>query len=325
MDYYRFAAYGASGLLLLVLFCALPLSLRDVKNSPRLNIATLGNTAQLGWQPAAAQFLLDEHKKATDEIKLRIEHGDAWFYRKFVMIGGLLAAFIAALSSKAFDAMYPSPGADPLQQRYDYLVNSNATCTVLALAMAVAVSIDIHTKVSDSAVHQIALWITHYVEPAFLGDQKIGYETYLRGPGGQHDNPLMTFVLRPYGYFLTWAIYLLYLTCFYKVCSRARKTRTEGELGLSDSQQRLALVGFLLVHFCLGAFAVVSHSAPPAYDLHLFFHLSPGEPGYENWTFAGDKCGWRFLIPFGGLVALHLPCVLRLFRGGFGAPVAGGI
>lgn len=298
-------------MLLLVIFWSLPMTLRvpPAESEIREYRSAVVSTAApaRGQVPYGVQLLLEEHQKAVAEIRQRIDQGDAWFYRKMVIVGALLTVFGAALlrfSSKA--------GPEAVEEVFDCLSRSNATCAVLALAMAIAVSIDIHTRISDSAVHQIALWIRHYAEPTLFGEkQQFGYETYLRlkepGREGQHVDTLMTFVLRPYGYFLTWSVYLLYLTCFYKVCCRAgRKAVEHMEVPLSGTQQRLTLAGFLLVHFCLGAYGVVAHSAPPAYDLHIW---------RDAWTLNGRECGLWFFAPFLALVALHSPCWWLLCKG----------
>lgn len=41
---------------------------------------------------AAVKFLIEENKKAVDEIKSRDEEEDNWFHNKFILVGGLLAA-----------------------------------------------------------------------------------------------------------------------------------------------------------------------------------------------------------------------------------------
>jgi len=41
---------------------------------------------------AAVKFLIEENKKAVDEIKSRDEEEDNWFHNKFIPVGGLLAA-----------------------------------------------------------------------------------------------------------------------------------------------------------------------------------------------------------------------------------------
>jgi len=398
---FRFATYALSAFLLLLLFWALPMELdpkmAEIAGAPlwtqpaEASIAAgdaseelkrealLAGARMLAQKPpqkapaALAEALLwAEHGKAIEEIKMRIEQGDNWFHRKFIMIGGLVVAFLTALGSDLFktstgtreqhaeeSAGHSRPSE--LDRRFGDIMRSNAACSLLALATAVAVGIDIQTKTSDTVVQQIALWIKHYVEPAFVGypdahvkiseqnradlrllaekvaqppraiqnqlDQAgqpaagenpegepkpsppamspediringggglVPYERFLRLEGkGMHTDPISKLLFHPHGYFLTWAIYLLYLTSFHKICFRASNL---APARLPITQQRIAVAAFALVHFCLAAFAVITHSAPSAFWLSL-----GGIPVRGDWS------GLIFLIPWAMLVAIHRP------------------
>lgn len=363
---YRFATYAVSAYLLALLFSALPMKARSAQPDQNDYLLAWRTRAAARFRPPAVQtppapkaagapadtgakldpdldFLKEEHKKVVEEIKMRIQQGDDWFHRKFIMIGGLVAAVLAALGSDALtkasgkaressgdgdqpdappatNAPQRPSGSAAIDQRFGTIMRSNAACSLLALAVAVAVSIDIQTKISDSVVQQLALWVNHIVEPAFFGDSTpsspghtadanspglLGFETALRLPGsGMHTDPLSKLLLHPHGYFLTWAVYLLYLTSFHKVCFRAANEPRGHFAPLS--QQRIALAGFGLVHFYLAAFTVITHSAPSGFELSI-----------GGTDFSGDKCGWLFLIPWALLVAVHRPYWSTLVAGSF--------
>ena len=370
-DYrFRFVVQVFSGFLLLLLFWALPVKLADTLEARvEQGLPVSGLSKEDGSPTPKAQFLLAEHQKATSEIEKRIQQGDDWFHRKFLMIGGLVVAFLTALASDTFKrfgraefhakgtAETEAPGytaSDDTDRRFSDIMRSNAACSLLALATAVAVSIDIQTGVSDTVVQQIALWLQHHVESvvphvsttkentttkktteghAAAGNETAGndtaekakarhpmvaqptsssvpegpvhYESYLRLPGmSMHTDPVTKLLFHPHGYFLTWAIYLMYLTSFQKVCFRADLAKKPRYLSLT--QARLAVAAFGLVHFCLAAFTVIRHSAPKA------FYLQIGE-----WWVRGDVCGWLFLAPWCLLVAIHRPYWWALGRAAF--------
>jgi hypothetical protein len=133
----------------------------------------------------------------------------------------------------------------------------------------------------------------------------VRYEHYLRLPSmGMHTDPVAKLLFHPHGYFLTWAIYLMYLTSFQKVCFRADISKKPRYLSLT--QARLGLAGFALVHFCMAAFTVIRHSAPSAFYLQI-----------GPWWVRGDVCGWLFLAPWFLLVAVHWPYWRTIKRAAF--------
>jgi hypothetical protein len=220
-------------------------------------------------------ILVEEHKKAVDEIKLRIEHEDSWFRYKFLLIGGLLLALLTRLgfgphsgSDDNSSAKPESAQASPHMQMKK-LLTSNVTCCALALSCVVAVTIDIHIRSNFNVTNQIGLWLAYYSEPAFLeGAEKTRdapfypWEQFLRIPPSEkvgalmHRSDLYSLTFWPHLHFLTWVIYMLYLNVLYTVCLQVRHSTDWPVIG-----------SFTLLQASIAVFAWVAHSAPEAVAL----------------------------------------------------------
>jgi hypothetical protein len=180
------------------------------------------------------------------------------------------------------------------------LLHSNATCIVLALAVVVAATIDIHIRSGVTIMNQLGLWIAHHVEPAFLsftvnGSGFVPWENFIRqgsplNASLQLDD-LYRFTFWPHLHFLTFVIYLLYLVVLQTIC-----------LESPERPGWSTLVGFVLVHTSLFAFAWAAHAAPSAFKFKPI-------PFIDWWSW-----GWTppllYLIPTVVLVGASLPYLL---------------
>lgn len=230
-----------------------------------------------------SKLLLDEHAKVVDEIKMRIEDENELYRYKFVLMGGLLLAFlghialpllkdekrIIELTNGKTDRNTNGP-----EERIAKLMNSSATFLVLGLAFTIAVTIDLHMRTATIAMNQLALWIKDYVEPAFIHKPLMGYETYLRLPGAMSDSIFYGFMYWPPLSLVSWLIYLAYLI----VLQNVFRQRTQRRMQI--------LLGFVLVHSSLAAFAWMGHTAPSAFQFTLF-----------GWPVNGSVCPFLYLIP----------------------------
>jgi hypothetical protein len=310
--------------LLGTLFAVLPLKLADQLVPYRYN-------------PPATEiqraFHTTEHGKVIEEIKMRIQQGDDWFHKKFLVIGSLVAVIVGALAVDIFNARGETKGSSPAgeddetfdetrkpERLLSKLFAANSTCSVLALATVIAVTIDLHNALSETTVQQLGLWLHHHVEPVFLGVPEaggrpliLGWEQFLRRPGiSMHTDALSKLLFHPHGNLFTWTIYALYLGCFQKVAIRTeswsikRDDKGIDEPQPSPSQQRIALAGFFFVHFSLLTYTVIGHGAPGA------FYYSIGQVRIN-----GAYSGFLFILPWLMLFALHGPYWARLWRGSF--------
>jgi hypothetical protein len=284
-----------SSLFLWVIYSNPPLQLRDgtIKATSPLPQSTgplLSPDDQRNWQ-----FLLDEHKKVTDEIKLHKEDENQLFRYKFALVGGLLAFFLAHIAFSP-DGQRQKRQRSP-EKRIEMLAISSATCLVLAFAFVVAVTIDIHVRATTIVTNQLGLWIKNFVEPAIPGRSILWYEAYIR-KDGMHADFLYGFFYWPPLHFLTWIMYMLYLTVFQNVC-------------LHRSRQLASIVaGFVLVHASVVAFAWMGHSAPSAFQ----FQIIPETQCFKGITAYGMRPPVLYLIPCILLIILNLCYWRRCWR-----------
>jgi hypothetical protein len=220
----------------------------------------------------ADEFILAEHQKAVDEIKMRIQQEDDWYRYKFFLVGGLLAAFLVHLGRARAEEDSPD-------ERLERLLRSTATTVVLALSCVIAVTVDLRVRNSAMVTAQLGLWIAKYLEPRFLGyirdtisNEFLPWESFLRvKDGGFQIDPTYALILWPNLHFLTGVLYAIYLTLFHKACVEFR------------SGCRVLLGGFALVHASLAVFALAAHTAPEIFALRVWYWR-----GWELWL-----SGWQ--------------------------------
>jgi len=239
---------------------------------------------------SAAQDLLKiEMQKAVDEIKLRIEEEDTWFHYKLVLAGALFVAFMQYLK-------VTGDTGNSNKRDLDLILTSPEVSSVLALACIIALAVDIHIRNNIVVIQQMALWITHYAEPAFLQAQFTGkavgflpWEQFLRitdHGAGMHSDDLYGFVFYPHLHFLTWLLYVSYLGTYYRVNM------------YNSSSLPFVLIGFSLVHITLAMLAWVGHAAPSVFEFRLI-------PYRDSWL-GGPRNSAVYLIPTTLIAALNL-------------------
>nr|VFK07774.1 MAG: hypothetical protein BECKLPF1236A_GA0070988_1001113 [Candidatus Kentron sp. LPFa]VFK28687.1 MAG: hypothetical protein BECKLPF1236C_GA0070990_1007112 [Candidatus Kentron sp. LPFa] len=233
--------------------------------------------------------LMEEHKKVTQEIKMRQEWEDDWFHNKFLLAGILILGFVAyVLMPFEWESLKPGNKPNPQTRLISdgvylkpELIFNTPTCLTLALACAISLIIDIHIRTHISAAAQAGLWIKYHVEDTFLGSNKCypelkGWETFLRnscenehnGEGckkGMNTDAFYRF-LWPHLHVLTWLIYIIYMTLLFRVWRESKID--EGKISKSKINERKKILGFgfFLVHFPIVMFAWVGHTFPSMFE-----------------------------------------------------------
>src|SRR5947207_1532923 len=105
------------------------------------------------------QLMKDEHQKAVDEIKLRLEQQDSWYHYKFLIIGGMFAVFLGQTGLN-FGRRPHSPSAHP--KRFNDILTAASNYSILTLAVVIALAIDMHIRNNMFGMQTIGLWIAHY-------------------------------------------------------------------------------------------------------------------------------------------------------------------
>ena len=287
----------------------------QAKGLERTSWPTLDSTS------TAAKFLIEENKKAVDEIKSRDEQEDSWFHNKFILVGGLLAAALGYLGF--------GPQANlPLEDRVTSLSKSESTTVILAVASVMVLGIDMHVRGNNCEVDQIGLWIRYYLEPVLLHgssgakDTKTlppgfyGWEEFLRldaAPSaamnavdwhdsigaGKHSGELWNLFYVPHVHFLTAFVYLLYLMAFQTFAIPISKDQKTG-------RRPMSIICFTVVQTSIFGFAWIAHSAPEIFELKVL----PFMPAYE----AGYIAPFHYFVPCVALVILNYPFLLRYWK-----------
>lgn len=202
-------------------------------------------------------ILIEEVKKANEEIKMRIDQEDRWYDYKFLVVGALLATFLGQFARAG-----PQPDDQVL-----HLFHSGASCLALALACVLTVAIDIHIRDSMTVTNQLGNWLAYYAEPELLhstfqrtaGVQFLAWENFLRIEQGMHNSILYSVTYWPHLHFLTLVVFITYLAVFHWLYPYQTRPLSQ-----------LILAGFFLVHLALGAFAWISHTAPETFEFTPF-------------------------------------------------------
>lgn len=258
--------------------------------------SALGTRSEATLQQDRAKIVVDLAQNAVGEIRLYQEEEDRWFHNKFILIGGLLGAFLARF------ALEKGAGADG-EVQLGQLFSSSTTCCALAFATIVALTIDVHVRAGTIKMYQLGNWLAYFAEPALLQNMFQGgppnflpWETSLREVShGMHADTLYSFALEPNLHLTTLIIYLGYLGVLQEVSLKQHSTN----VGLT-----VAL--FSAVQITLLLFAWMAHTGPGVLQMQPI-------PLIEFWPHA-DKAGFLYVVPWLGVTSLSAPYLWRLWR-----------
>jgi len=279
-------------------------------------------------ESTAAKFLIEENKKAVEEIKNRDLEEDSWFHNKFILVGGLLAATMGYIGF-GVPGGPQSPQESP-GERLTTLSKSQSTAVILALATVLALGVDMHVRGNTCETDQLGLWIRYYVEPvafhakpepdvseSFLKNVR-GWEEFLRESvppsptaqpkkksvnwessegAGLHSDELQSLFYDPHIHFLTVFVYVLYLAVFQTFACR-RGT------GSASDEHIIPTICFAVVQVSFFAFAWIAHSAPQMFKIKVL----PFSLAYE----AGYLVPLHYLVPCLALVIPNIPYLCLL-------------
>ena len=291
------------------------------------------NPPGIASNSTAAKFLIEENKKAVEEIKIRDEEEDSWFHNKFILVGALLAA------TMGYIGFGPQSSKQSTEEGLAALSKSPSTAVILALASVMALGVDMHVRGNTCEVDQLGLWIRYYVEPVLLhgnsdgkGPTSLpesfhGWEDFLRAKvptdaakgnsstegstercsttksvywedlsqgSGKHSGELWNLFYEPHIHFLTVFVYVLYLAVFQTFA------RPTGIARASDGRG-MPIICFAVVQASFLAFAWIAHSAPEMFELKVL----PFIPAYE----AGYVAPLHYFVPCLALILLNIPYI----------------
>jgi hypothetical protein len=260
----------------------------------RLQAQLVNSMPRYQTQPLPSQLvdlIKAEHQKAIGEIRMNQQEEDEWYHKKFLLVGGLFSAFLIVVGVGA-KASVSGQGEEQLER----LATSRVTVSALALATVVALAIDMHVRRNIVVVQQLGLWIRHCVEailsppiasnPVATAGGFLGWESFLRiqqPDAGMHSDALYNFFFYPHLHFLTWVLYILYVSSLQTTFLTPEAATAERRI----RQKRLSTFGFVLVHVSILAFAWSAHLYPRAIELRPF---PMGETWLDGWAGAGVFC-----------------------------------
>ena len=223
------------------------------------------------------------------------EQIDTWYHYKFILIGGLVAIFMGQTGVLAgWRNKEPMISEDDIGS----LFKSSRAALVLGLACVIALAVDMHIRNNFFGMQQLGYWLATRVEPKG-GDVSVFWETFLRGEGKQTMQNSLAFQML-YGaqlHFFTMFIYLLFASVFQSV-----------SLFVQDRRQlKIALAGFLMVHFTLITFIILAHTVPATYTVRWF----PGQSDCSFCSVNGSYAAFPYLVAWLILFLLNLPFLIH--------------
>jgi hypothetical protein len=250
-----------SALIMYFLFVASPMELSQInRDAAATNIKHKASDLSVFCKSSnySCQFFLEGMKlqlqKANTEIQSRIEQEASWFQLKYYVVGSILLGFI-------INTYYKSG-----RQKTDFSIflqasSSAITSFILSLAIIVAVSIDMQIRAGRIVINQLGSWIHHYAEPILLGEAKgynygLGWEFFLRQDGGYHKDIVYAMTFWPNIYYLSIALYVLYLIVSQKAFTKKRN-------------REIVLSGFSLLHITLLIATLSNHIVPFIFEVKL--------------------------------------------------------
>lgn len=297
------------------------------------------NPPSIDPKSSSAMFLIEENKKAVEEIKNRDDGEDNWFHYKFILVGGLLAATMGYIG-------FGPRAKQSVGQQLTELSRSPSTGVILALASVMVLGVDMHIRRSSCVTDQLGLWIRYYVEPVLLHgnpgnelkslpEDFYGWEEFLRVKvktsrstdvasgdssargmtekgvttnaiewdysvgGGLHSDELSNLFYEPENHFLTVFVYILYLAVFQTFASRTAKDPASGG-------RIMPTICFVVVQISFLAFAWVAHSAPEMFELRVLPFVAAYEAGY--------LVPLHYFVPCLAIVFLNMPYVVSYWQ-----------
>jgi hypothetical protein len=250
---------------------------RDDNNSKQTTLP-LGDKNQ---ESILMELIKAEHSKAVEEIKQRSMIDDQWWNNKFILIGGLFAAFIA------YSSRFTRKISDGAERNNEVKVKiSNVwsdfitdighmfktilPSSVLGMACIVSLAIDLHIRSNGMITRQLGLWIQNYVECVIVERGYyvgyLGWETFLRinnstnNTQGLHMDYLFNIIDAIHYYFTSIYLYIIYIGCLLFYFSR-----NECEKG----EFNVFLFIFFLVHFTLAIFSIGGNYFPSTLEVQL--------------------------------------------------------
>ena len=226
------------------------------------------------------QIILEQLKKANQEIEAEIQQEISWFQLKYSLVGVLFLGFFVNVflgrdvllvkENKEQNTKQIQSHIQPIQQ-IDKAIKSPATSLILAISTIIALTIDMQTRTGRIITNQLGTWISEVIEPLVKQYGFISWETFLRISSGFHSSTQYLMISSVNRYWITIILYLLYL---YATWSSNRDHINNQIKAQFERNVYLLLIGLFSVFGTLFVCALSYHYVPPNFEVIPFAPIS---------------------------------------------------
>ncbi len=239
-----------------------------IYKNPRLELITKDSFA--------GQIIIEQLKKANQEIEAEIQQEIAWFRLKYSLVGVLFLGFFVNVflgrdvllvkQNKEQNTKQIESHIQPIQQ-IDKAIKSPATSLILAISTIIALTIDMQTRSGKIITNQLGTWISEVIEPFVKEYGFISWETFLRISSGFHSSTQYLMIRSVNNYWITIILYSLYL---YATWSSNRDNINNNITAKFERNIYLLLIGLFSVFATLFVCALSYHYVPPNFEVIPF-------------------------------------------------------
>lgn len=217
--------------------------------------------------------LVEEMKKAFNEINLRLGDESKWMERKIYYVGILVLGFFLHMMFRNFPSRKSNVLEDEGEDRSIFSVLHGAsTLIVISIAFFVALSVDNHLRHNQFMIDINGLWIAEFVEPFYANMGEIPkiiphytWEQFLRADGGYRNDSLFNLL----GLSCMYVITIGFFACYLALISRNIIPNSFRRILAIVEYKRAAKYTFFFVIAVLFVCALSTHVMPGIYEMKI--------------------------------------------------------
>jgi hypothetical protein len=131
-------------------------------------------------------FIVEEYRAATQEIKTRLEQEHLLFGLNFVLTGAVFGIVFRYYPARVFPAKGNDEEGKPIDEKYSTI---RSICLCSWAAVGVCSIVDVRLQFNSRIITDIGSWIRECLEPCLVRHPVLGWETYFSGIGLPKDSP----------------------------------------------------------------------------------------------------------------------------------------
>ena len=235
----------------------------------------------------AKQIILEQLKKANQEVEAEIQQEISWFRLKYSLVGVLFLGFfvnaflgrdvLIVKQNKEQNTKEIESQIQPIKQ-IDKAIKSPATSLILAISTIIALTIDMQTRAGKIITNQLGTWISEVIEPLVRQYGFISWETFLRISSGFHSSPQYLMIRSANNYWITIILFSVYLYATWSSNNDNINNKINSQF---QRNIYLLLIGLFSVFATLFVCALSYHYVPPNFEVIPFAPLSIFIPDHQ--------------------------------------------